>query len=96
MENVAKIDFKKPYSKIVEVKPTRMLKQKVFWKQNGIDYDIAGNAVNVKQVEQYYTRLAENAQKAADDAKESAKNAAAQAREIAAAAKAQVASAAKA
>lgn len=95
MENVASIDFKKPYSKIVEVKPDRMLKQKVFYRQNGVDYGIDGNAVSVKQVTAYYDNLAAEAQKRADEAKAAATAAAAQAKEVAAAAKATATAATK-
>ena len=86
MENVATIDFKKPYSKFVEVKPARILKQKRFYTQNGVDYDINGNALNTKQVEQYYNDLAAQAQEQADQAKEAATKASAAAKEMAKAA----------
>lgn len=95
MENVAQIDFKQPYSKIVEVIPARILKQKVFFKQNGIDYDIAGKAVDVKQVTKFYDQVAADAQAQADAAKEAAVEAARQAKEVAAEAKAAVTGAKK-
>jgi len=88
MENVATIDFKKPYSKIVEVKPQRILKQKVFFTQNGIDYDIAGNACNQSQIKRYYDDLVKQAEQDAADAKKAATAAAAAAKEMAAGAKA--------
>ncbi|MCP4469886.1 MAG: hypothetical protein GY815_04225 [Gammaproteobacteria bacterium] len=93
MENIATIDFKKPYSKIVEVKPQRILKQKVFFKQNGVDYDIAGNATSQSQVKGYYDGVVKQAEQDAANAKEAAEAAIGAAKEMAAGAKAATAAA---
>jgi len=79
MKDVTKIDFKLPHGKIRTLDPG---KQKVWFTQNGLDYDAGGNACNAKQVKAYYAKIASDAQKNADDAKEAAANAQAQADEV--------------
>lgn len=69
MRDISQIDWKSDYSKIVEGDPGKILKQKVFFLQNGVEYNAAGIACNAKQVKDYYTTVAADAQKMADDAK---------------------------
>lgn len=79
MQDVTQIDFSKPYGKVRTMDPG---KQKVFFTQNGMEYDAAGKACNAKQVKEYYTAKAAEAQAAADEAKEAAANAQKQADEV--------------
>ncbi len=79
MRDVTKIDFKLPFGKIRSLDPG---KQKVWYTQDGIDYDSSGTACNAKQVKTHYGALAAAAQNAADEAKEAASNAQAQADEV--------------
>jgi hypothetical protein len=72
MRDITQIDFSQPHSKVVTSDPA---KQKCFFKQDGVEYDSAGKACNVKQVKAYYAQLATDAQLAADEAKEAAANA---------------------
>lgn len=69
MHDVTQIDWKQPYGKIASVD---IANQKVFFVQNGIDYDAAGKALNPKQIKKHYNTVATDAQKAADEAKEAA------------------------
>jgi len=75
MEDLTTIDFKKPYSKYVCVRPQDIAKQKVFFGQNGIHYDANGHAVDPKQIKAHYATIAKDAQKVADDAVAAAKQA---------------------
>ena len=65
MKDVTKIDFTERYGKVVEEDPT---KQKVYFIQNGIEYDGAGNACNKKQIKAHYAKVAAEAQQTADAA----------------------------
>jgi len=76
MRDVTQIDFSLPYGKI---RTLNVAKQKVWFTQNGIEYDSAGKACNTKQVKDHYAKIAIDAQKAADDAKDAAAQAQAQA-----------------
>ena len=67
MRDITSIDWKAPYGKI---RTLDVSKQKVFYQQNGIDYDAAGKACNKTQVKKYLADVATEAQKFADDAKE--------------------------
>lgn len=79
MRDVTKIDFKLAHGKIRSLNPG---KQKVWYQQDGIDYDSSGTACNPKQVKDHYAGVAADAQKAADDAKEAAAAAQIQADEV--------------
>jgi hypothetical protein len=72
VENVLTIDFKKPYAKRLSINPA---KQKIFFIQNGIDYDSAGSCCNKKQVQDHYAKVAAKAQATADAATLAAKTA---------------------
>ena len=69
MRDVTKIDFAKPHGKVRALDPS---KQKVYFRQEGIDYDSTGTACNAKQVKAHYAGIAAAAQKQADDAKDAA------------------------
>lgn len=69
MRDITTLDFSKPHAK---VRSLDAAKQKVFFTQDGIEYDAAGKACNAKQVKEYAARKAAEAQKLADDAKEQA------------------------
>lgn len=79
MRDITTIDWKARYGK---VRTLDVGKQKVFYQQDGVDYDAAGMACNPAQVKKYYAQVASEAQKAADDAKEAAANAQAAADEM--------------
>jgi hypothetical protein len=81
MKDITNIDWKGDITKIVEGDPAKIAKQKVFFLQNGVEYDGAGKACNAKQVDEYYNRVAAEAQKLADDAAQAAKDAKASAAE---------------
>lgn len=70
MRDIMQIDWNAPYSKRVAAEPA---KQKVFYIQDGIEYDSAGKACNAKQVKAHYEKLARDAQAVADEAAEAAK-----------------------
>ena len=67
MRDITTIDWKAPYGKN---RTLNVAKQKVFYVQNGIDYDASGTACTAAQVKKYYASVAIDAQKIADDAKE--------------------------
>lgn len=67
MRDITTIDWKARHGKVRSLDPG---KQKVWYVQDGIEYDSAGKACNAKQVKDYYARVAADAQKAADEAKE--------------------------
>ena len=69
MKDITTIDWSAPMQKCVE---EDRAKQKVFFIQNGIQYDAGGNACNKAQVKDYYAKLAASAQAEADAAKEAA------------------------
>ena len=69
MQDVTQIDWKRPYGKVRTMNPGE---QKVFFTQNGMEYDAAGKACNAKQVKDHYAKVAAEAQAAADEAKEAA------------------------
>ena len=69
MQDVTQIDWKRPYGKIASID---IASQKVFFTQNGIDYDAGGKCLDPKQIKKHYSAVAANAQKAADDAREAA------------------------
>lgn len=76
MKDIMNIDWNEPYAKRVAADPT---KQKVFFIQNGIEYDAAGKACNKTQVNNYYKKLQKDAEEqvaaakaALDAAKENA------------------------
>jgi len=66
MQDVTQIDWKKPYGKIASID---IANQKVFFTQNGIDYDAGGKALDPKQIKKHYSSVASSAQKAADEAR---------------------------
>ena len=70
MQNVLTIDFQRPYAKRLSIDPA---KQKVFFIQNGIDYDSGGTAVDKRQVQHFYTSAAATAQADVDAAVNAAK-----------------------
>lgn len=72
MKDITNIDWKDDYTMIKESDVAKMPKQKVFFLQNGLEYDAAGMACNAAQVKKYYSQVAIAAQKTADEAKESA------------------------
>ena len=72
MSDIMNIDFSQPYGKVLAANPA---KQKVFFMQNGIEYDAAGKACNPKQVQAYAKSKAEEAQAAAADAQKIADDA---------------------
>jgi len=65
MKDVTQIDFTERFGKVVE---EDVVNQKVFFIQNGIEYDGSGNACNKKQIKAHYARVAAEAQQTADDA----------------------------
>lgn len=67
MKDITSIDWKAPYGKIRSLNPA---KQKVWYTQNGIEYDSSGKACNPKQVQKYLGDKASEAQAVADEAKE--------------------------
>lgn len=69
MRDVTKLDRSRPHGRVRTLDPG---KQKVFFIQDGIEYDAAGNACNPKQVKEYYAQVAAEAQANADAAKEQA------------------------
>lgn len=69
MRDVTTIDWKAPLAKVRSLNPGT---QKVFFTQDGIEYDAAGKACNAKQVKEHYAAVAADAQKLADDAKDQA------------------------
>ena len=69
MRDITTIDWSQPHAKMVA---EDVMKQKVFFVQNGIEYDAAGKACNAKQVKEYYASVAADAQRQADEAKEQA------------------------
>lgn len=69
MRDITVIDFSKRFGKVRAIDPT---KQKVFFTQDGIDYDSSGRACDTKQVKKHYADIATAAQAAADEAKEAA------------------------
>ena len=81
MRDVSQIDWAEPMSKIVEGDQKKVTKQRIFYQQNGIDYDAAGIAVDPKQVKAYYQSVADEAaaeaKAASDAAAAAAENAAA-------------------
>jgi hypothetical protein len=79
MRDVTTIDWNKPLAKVRSLNPGT---QKVFFTQDGIEYDAAGKACNPKQVKEHYAKFAAEAQKAADEAKDQAAAAQAQADEM--------------
>ena len=79
MRDVTKIDFSKPHGKVRSMDPS---KQKVYFRQDGIDYNSTGTACSAKQVKEHYSKIASSAQLAADEAKEAAANAQSQADEM--------------
>jgi len=79
MKDVTSIDWSRPYGKVRTVDPGA---QKVFFVQDGLEYDAAGKACNAKQVKEHYAEVAKNAQAAADAAKEAAAAAQSQADEV--------------
>ncbi len=87
MRDITTIDWNAEYAKRVSADPST---QKVFFIQDGIEYDAAGKACNKKQVKEYYAKRAANAQKEADDAKDAAAAAQAAADEAMKASKARV------
>lgn len=89
MRNVAQLDHSQPYTKIRSLDTA---KQKVFFIQDGIEYDAAGTAVNQRQIKAYYDKQVADAEARADDAKAAAKAAADEAKAAAAEAKAATAS----
>lgn len=68
MHDIREIDFSKPYGRVSTTAPN----QKVFFIQDGIDYDSAGKAVDEKQVKAVLAKRAADAQKIADEAREAA------------------------
>lgn len=68
-DDITQIDFKRSYGKIRTLEPG---KQKVFYTQDGIEYDSAGKACNAKQVKDFYAKKVVEAQAEVDAAKESA------------------------
>ena len=79
MKDISQIDWSAPYSKRVSADP---IKQKVFYIQDGIEYDATGKACNAKQIKEHYKALADKAQQDADAAKEAAAAAQATADEL--------------
>lgn len=79
MQNVMQIDYKQSYGKVVSINPA---KQKVFFKQNGIDYNSAGVACDPKQIKAHYAKIAVDAQKSAEEAVTAAEAAQAEVAEI--------------
>ncbi|MDH3386881.1 MAG: hypothetical protein OEN02_03165 [Gammaproteobacteria bacterium] len=79
MRDVTTIDWTRPMAKVRSLNPGT---QKVFFTQDGIEYDAAGKACNAKQVKEHYAAVAAEAQKAADEAKEQAASAQSQADEV--------------
>jgi hypothetical protein len=67
MKDVTTIDFTERYGKVVE---EDVANQKVFFIQNGIEYDGAGKACNKKQIKAHYAKVAAEAQQTADAARE--------------------------
>jgi type V secretory pathway adhesin AidA len=67
MRDITTINWKEPFGKH---RSLDVAKQKVFYTQNGIEYDAGGVACNQTQVKKYYAQVATDAQKAADEAKE--------------------------
>lgn len=65
MKDITKIDWSAPFGKVSHIDPT---KQKVFYVQNGVEYDAAGNCIDAKKVKDYYAKVAADAQAAADEA----------------------------
>lgn len=72
MRDITKIDWSGDVTEIKEGDPAKIAKQKVFFLQDGIEYDASGTACNVTQVKKHYADVAAAAQKTADDAKEAA------------------------
>lgn len=79
MKDVTTLDRSRPHGKIRTLNPGT---QKVFFMQDGIEYDAAGKACNPKQVKEHYAAVAAEAQAAADEAKEAAAAAQKQADEV--------------
>lgn len=79
MRDVTTIDWSKAHAKIRSLNPGT---QKVFFTQDGIEYDAGGKACNAKQVKEYYASIAADAQQAADEAKDAAASAQAAADEM--------------
>lgn len=79
MQNVLNINFQQPYAKRLSIDPA---KQKVFFIQNGIDYDSAGKCVDKRQVQHHYATAAANAQSDVDAALQAAKDAQAEVDEM--------------
>jgi len=75
MKDITQIDWTDDYTKLVEGDPAKMAKQKVFFLQNGVEYDASGKACNQAQVKKYYADMAAEAQKTADEATAIAKGA---------------------
>ena len=73
MIDITEIDWKAPFTKIIEGDITKIAKQKVFFLQDGIEYGPQGKACNSKQVKAYYATKAADAQKIVNDAVEAAK-----------------------
>lgn len=69
MHDITQIDFKRDFTTIREGSPALIPKQKVFFIQDGIDYDATGKACDAKQVKKYFADTAKEAQDIADEAK---------------------------
>ena len=65
MKDVTTIDFTERFGKVVE---EDVVNQKVFFIQNGIEYDGSGNACNKKQIKAHYAKVAAEAQEVANQA----------------------------
>jgi len=76
MKDVTQIDFTERYGKVVE---EDVVNQKVFFIQNGIEYDGSGTACNKKQIKAHYAKVAAEAQETADQAMKAFEQAQAQA-----------------
>ena len=68
MRDITTIDWQGDMTKVVESDPVKIPKQKVFFLQNGIEYDAGGKACNKLQVKHYYATVAQEAQETADAA----------------------------
>lgn len=65
MLDVMQIDFTQRYGKVIQ---EDVVNQKVYFVQNGIDYDGAGKACNKDQLKKHYAKVAAEAQQEANDA----------------------------
>ena len=75
MKDITQIDWKGDFTELKEGDPKKRTQQKIFFLQDGIEYDASGTACNAGQVKKYYARVATEAQETADAAKDFAADA---------------------